>query len=209
MDIVDQLILKEQGNMNFKTSVCLTVSALTLTFQGSVFADPPHWPDLVEEGNRWTVTAYFDNSPTHTQAATQGICFYPAGVSGTHQLYRWVSDTYPDWNGNATQEGDQIFMYGDYQRPYGVKDVGHDSMEWEIVTVSPKNEGAGHWREWVEDGDFGKTIGFGNAKFKRAGKCRHSTAEEALKVGYELDLPKDEQGKVLYNPTGLSLGELE
>jgi hypothetical protein len=83
-------------------------------------------------------------------------------------------------------------MHGDYQMPYGVTDVGHDSMEWEIVTVSPKNEGAGHWREWAENGGFGNTIGFGNAKFKRVGKCRHSTAEQALKAGYELDLPKED-----------------
>jgi hypothetical protein len=209
VDVIDYIIIKEQGIMNFKTSMCLTVSALALTFQGSSLADPPHRPDLVKEGNRWTVTGYFDNSPVHTQAATQGICFYPAGVSGTHQLYRWVSDTFPDWNGIATQEGDQVFMHGDYQRPYGVTDGGHDSMEWEIVTMSRENEGAGHWREWAEDGGFGMTIGFGNAKFVRVGRCRHSTAEEALKAGYELDLPRDEQGKILYNPAGLSLGKQE
>ncbi|MGD8908998.1 MAG: hypothetical protein PVF13_00945 [Chromatiales bacterium] len=196
--------------MKFKTKICFAASALALTVQSAVFANPPYKPDLVNGGNRWTITAYFDNSTVHAQAATQGICFYPDGVSGTHQRYRWVSDTYPDWNGIATQEGDQVFMHGDFQWPYGEKkDGGHDSMEWEIVTVSRKNEGAGHWREWVEDGGFGNTIGFANAKLVRVGKCEYETAEEAFKAGYNLELPKDEDGNVLYNPVGLSPDKLQ
>lgn len=196
--------------MTFKTTLRLTLSALTLTASAAVVADPPHRPDLVSDGNRWTITGYFDNSPGHAQAATQGICFYPAGVSGTHQLYTWVSDTYPDWNGRAAQEGDQVFMHGDFQWPYGVtRDGGHDSMEWEIVTVSPKNEGAGHWREWIEDGGFGITIGFGNAKLQRVGKCKHASAEEALAAARELELPRDEQGNYLYNPLGVKPDQLK
>lgn len=192
--------------MKLKTNMYLTLSVLALTTQSSVFADPPHRPDLVSDGNRWTITGYFDNSPNHTQAATQGLCFYPAGVSGTHQLYVWVSDTFPDWNGRAAQEGDQVFMHGDYASSYGeTKDGGHDSMAWEVVTMSPKNEGAGHWREWVEDGVFGRTIGFGNAKLQRVGKCKYDTAKEALEAGFNLEFPKDEQGNYLTNPHGISI----
>jgi hypothetical protein len=195
--------------MKFKTKMCFAASALALMAQSSVFADPPHRPDLVTGGNRWKITYYNDNSPVHTQQATQGICFYPVAGGITHQFYRWVSYTYPDWNGNASQEGDQVFMHGDFQWPYGEKDGGHDSMEWEIVTASRKNEGAGHWREWAENGAFGVTIGFGNAKLVRVGHCEYKTAEEALKAGQYLDLPKDRAGNVLYNPMGVSREKFE
>lgn len=196
--------------MNFKTKMCLTISALVLTAHTSAFAQPPHLPDLVSEGNRWLITAFDDSSPVHTQWATQGICFYPAGTVGTHQRYRWVSDTYPDWNGRASQEGDQIFMHGDFQWPYGqVRDGGHDGMEWEIVTSSRANEGTGHWKEWVENGAFGFTVGFANARLQRVGKCKYATAEEALQAGIELELPKDEQGNYLYNPFGVSSDNLK
>ncbi|MCU7933639.1 MAG: hypothetical protein KZQ99_02015 [Candidatus Thiodiazotropha sp. (ex Dulcina madagascariensis)] len=190
--------------MNFKTKMCLTASALALTAHTSAFAQPPHRPDLVNDGNRWTITAYNDSSPVHTQWATQGLCFYFNGVVGTHQRYIWVSDTYPDWNGRATQEGDQIFMHGDFQWPFGNKDGGHDGMEWAIVTASRANEGAGHWKEWIEDGGFGVTIGFANAKLQRVGKCKYQTAEEALAAGYDLEFPKDDQGNFLRNPFGVS-----
>jgi hypothetical protein len=120
-------------------------------------------PQLVNGGNLWTITAYDDASPVHTQLATQGICFEFAGVVGTQTRYRWRSTTFPDWNGRATQEGDQIFIHGDY-----AKDVGHDGMQWEIVT---NKSGAGHWSEWREDGGFGTTIGFANSEWQRVGSC--------------------------------------
>lgn len=196
--------------MKLKTKICFTLAALALTTNTSVFADPPHRPDLVSDGNRWTITGYYDNSPNHIEAATQGICFYPAGVSGTHQLYTWVSDTFPDWNGRAAQEGDQIFMHGDFQWPYGVtRDGGHDSMEWEITTMSRRNGGTGHWREWLEDGVFGVTVAFGNAKLERVGKCKYKTAEEALNAYSQLELPKDKQGQYLKNPLGISPDNLK
>jgi hypothetical protein len=191
--------------MNLKTKTRLAVTTLALTAATSLFAQPPHEPDLISDGNRWTITAYDDSSPVHTQWATQGICFFPDAIVGTHQRYIWVSDTYPDWNGRATQEGDQIFMHGDFQWPYGVtKDGGHDGMEWEIVTASRANGGAGHWKEWVEDGGFGLTIGFANASLKRVGKCDYQSAEEALQAGHELELPKDESGNYQYNPFGVT-----
>jgi hypothetical protein len=196
--------------MNLKTKARFAASALAMMVTASAFAVPPHLPDLFSDGNRWTITFYNDSSPNHDQWATQGICFYPIGVVGTHQRYRWVSDTYPDWNGIATQEGDQIFMHGDFQWPYGqVKDGGHDGMEWEIVTVSPKNMGAGHWKEWVEDGRFGRTIGFGNTRFQRVGRCRYTSADQAIDVYRDIELPKDEQGNYLNNPMGISLEVLK
>ncbi len=191
--------------MNLKTKMRLTVTTLLFTTTTTLLAQPPHKPDLISDGNRWTITAYDDSSTDHTQWATQGICFYADGLVGTHQRYIWVSDTYPDWNGRATQEGDQIFMHGDFQWPYGVaRDGGHDGMEWEIVSESRANGGAGHWKEWVEDGGFGVTIGFANASLKRVGKCEYQSADEALKAGRELELPKDDEGKYQYNPFGVS-----
>jgi hypothetical protein len=209
VDVINHNGSKENG-MTVKTKMCLALAALALTTHTSVFADPPHRPDLVSDGNRWTITFYNDASPRHDQWATQGLCFYPAGVVGTHQRYIWVSDTYPDWNGRATQEGDQIFMHGDFQWPYGqVRDGGHDGMEWEIVTMSPRNMGAGHWKEWVEDGRYGITIGFGNARFQRVGKCELSTADEALKVYQDIELPRDENGNFLNNPMGVSVDQIK
>lgn len=162
-------------------------------------ATPPHYPDLVSAGNRWLITAYDDSSPVHAQWATQGICFYNAGTHGTQQLYYWVSDTFPDWNGRATQEGDQIFMHGDY-----AKDVGHDGMQWEVTTVSPKNEGYGHWKEWREDGKLGLTIGFANAKLTRVGKCQTATHLEAIDVGSRLELRLNDNKELAVVPSGLS-----
>jgi hypothetical protein len=71
-------------------------------------------------------------------------------------------------------------MHGDFQWPFGNRDGGHDGMEWELVTMTPKDVGAGHWKEWVEDGRLGITIGFGNALLQRVGKCAAITHAEAL-----------------------------
>jgi hypothetical protein len=190
--------------MNLKSKLRLTLTTLALTATTSLLAQPPHVPDLVTDGNRWTITAYDDSSPVHTQWATQGICFYPDAVVGTQQRYIWVSDTYPDWNGRATQEGDQIFMHGDFQWPYGSgKEEGHDGMEWEIVSDSRDNAGAGHWKEWAEDGSFGFTFGFANAKLKRVGKCKYDKVKDAIKASHELELPKDKYGNYISYPLGI------
>jgi hypothetical protein len=191
--------------MVLKKKICLTVTTLALVSSTSLFAQPPHNPDLINDGNRWTITAYNDSSPVHTQWATQGICFYPDAFVGTHQRYYWISDTYPDWNGRATQEGDQVFMHGDFQWPYGQKkDGGHDGMEWEITTESRVNGGTGHWKEWIENGVAGVTIGFANAKLRRVGKCKYDTFEEAFAAAQELELPKDDLGNTIYRPMGAS-----
>ena len=166
-------------------------------------ANPPYYPDLVSAGNRWTITAYDDSSPVHAQWATQGLCFYYAGTHGTQQLYYWVSDTFPDWNGRATQEGDQIFMHGDY-----AKDVGHDGMQWEVTTVSPRNEGYGHWKEWRENGKLGLTIGFANAKFTRVGKCQAATHLVAIDIGTRIELRLNVNKELAVVPSGLSEREI-
>lgn len=189
---------------------CLATSVSVLITPPAL-AVPPHQPELVRGGNLWTITFYDDTSSAHTQWATQRICFFPAGVQGTHQLYNWVSTSYPDWNGRATQEGDQIFMHGDFQWPYGRKDGGHDGMEWQLVTSSPSGEygaapkgeiGTGHWKEWAEDGRLGFTFGWGNAVFRRVGSCPFvrsldvSNATERLKPELALDQGGD-------NPMGI------
>jgi hypothetical protein len=180
----------------------LSISALSL-LSVSALANPPFYPGLTNEGNRWTITFYDDSSPTHAQWATQGLCFYDQGNFGTQRRYIWVSDTYPDWNGRAVQEGDQIFMHGDFQYPWGRANGGHDGMEWQIHSL---REGAGHWKEWVENSSVGTTIGFGNAKFVRTGKCDKAgfdlDVQSAYKSSLELVLPRDETGKELANPMG-------
>jgi len=174
----------------------LAAFVLVATASGAL-AVPPHAPQLVAGGNLWTITFYDDTNPAHSQWATQRICFFPAGVQGTHQLYGWVSTSYPDWNGRATQEGDQIFMHGDFQWPFGNKDGGHDGMEWQLVTMSPGGEvgavpkgeiGTGHWKEWVENGGLGITIGWGNTLFRRIGRCPFQTFNEAIAVSAQQSL---------------------
>ncbi|MEJ2405279.1 MAG: hypothetical protein P8171_13465 [Candidatus Thiodiazotropha sp.] len=81
--------------MNTKTQSSMTLSMLALTCSLSAQAAPPYSPDLITNGNRWEATGYLDNSQTHFQGDTQGICFFADGISGTHQRYRWVSDTFP------------------------------------------------------------------------------------------------------------------
>lgn len=177
-----------------------TTIVMALGISTAAMATPPYSPDLTSDGNRWEITGYFDNAPGHSQAATQGLCFYDVGASGTHQQYVWVSDTFPDWNGTAVQEGDQIFMYGDFR-----EDRGHDSMMWEIVTASPKNAGAGHWHEWLEDGGFGVTIGFGNAALQRVGRCEIDDPQEAIETYKSIDYQTDQQGEKIVLPIGKRL----
>jgi hypothetical protein len=149
-------------------------------------------PNLVSLGNRWTITAYNDESPTHDQWATQGLCFRFIGMFGTHERYEWWSDTFPDWNGIASKEGNVVTMHGDY-----AGDVGHDGIVWDVVTSSPKNIGTGHWFEWREDAKFGRTIGFANALLTRVGSCRITLDEGRL-----LPLPVDQFGKQIESPFG-------
>ena len=149
-------------------------------------------PDLVTAGNRWTITAFNDESPNHDQWATQGICFRSLGFFGTHQRYLWWSDTFPDWNGIASQEGNEVVMHGDY-----ANDIGHDGIMWQVVTSTPRNVGAGHWVEWREDGKLGNTIGFANALLTRVGRCQITLEDAKL-----LPVPLDITGRQLESPFG-------
>jgi len=165
-------------------ALCLATIAL-LALAPAASAQPGHLPDLVTGGNRWIITFFDDSSPGHTQWASQGLCFVPIASVGTHKRYRWFSDTFPDWNGIASQEGDQITMHGDYDR-----NRGHDSMSWDIML---KDAGGGHWVEWRENPGFGNTIGFGNSSFYRIGKCER---DDPPVLGPAIA----EDGRVLDNP---------
>jgi hypothetical protein len=175
-------------------SVVATCAALSLTLAATASAQAPTSPTLVNGGNLWSVTAFEDPAANHNQLATQGICFQFIGFVGTHLRYRWYSTTFPDWNGIASQEGDQVFMHGDYD-----KDNGHDGFQWEINTA---RNGAGHWFEWREDGGFGITIGFANAVFQRTGQCPLAVPGAALP-----NIPTQyfSDGTVVENPIGRPL----
>lgn len=145
------------------------VSVLALTLSAGVQAQPK--PDIVSNGNAWSITFYDDSSPGHTQWATQNLCFFVTGMVGTQLSGYWYSTTFFDWNGTWRQEADQVFMTGDYAGDINGNAVGHDGMEWQLVTSEKAAEGFGHWKEWRENGGNGTTIGFGNAKFRRIGIC--------------------------------------
>ena len=137
-------------------------------------------PNVFDNGNRWLITGYFDCDPVHSQAATQGICFLPyqrcetCGITGA-----WYSDTFPDWNGRYMQEGDRVLMHGDY-----AANVGHDGMVIDLFAgTSPADEGAGQWTEWREvPGTFGTTIGFGNTRLRRVGRCQLPAGTDLSKL---------------------------
>lgn len=150
---------------SFRTIAPLALAALMTA--ATVDAQNRPMPNVYDDGNRWLITAYDDTSPGHTELATQGLCFSPYAAVGTHIQGRWYSDTFHDWNGRYSQEGDQVVMHGDY-----ADDIGHDGITFEIVTSDRRNEGAGHWIEWREDGAAGNTVAVANAKLRRVGKCK-------------------------------------
>ena len=152
-------------------------------------------PDLVSAGNRWTITAFNDESPNHDQWATQGLCFRSVGFFGTHQRDEWWSDTFPDWNGIASQEGNEVVLHGDY-----ASDVGHDAVVFNVVSSTPRNVGAGKWVEWREDSTFGRTIGFANALLNRVGRCQITLEQAKL-----LPIPRDQFGREIESPFSLEL----
>src|SRR5689334_9690594 len=87
----------------------LTAGAAIVAMTGAVAqAQAIPKPNVFDAGSRWLITAYDDTSPVHAQWATQGICFYPYAVVGTHIQGIWVSDTFPNWRGRYSQEGDKV-----------------------------------------------------------------------------------------------------
>lgn len=140
-------------------------------------------PNVVDNGNRWLITYYNDCDTVHSQWATQGICFLPYKPCGACGIQgAWYSDTFPDWNGRYMQEGDRILMHGDY-----ANNVGHDGMVIDLFGgTSPRDEGAGQWTEWREaPGFFGTTIGFGNTRLRRVGKCQLPAGADISRMSQE------------------------
>lgn len=145
------------------------ILALAVAAAFSAHAQPK--PDVVANGNMWSITAYDDASPNHDQLGTQNICFFTTGMVGTQLAGYWISTTFYDWNGTWRQEGDQVFMTGDYAGDAAGNAVGHDSIDFQLTTMERKSEGFGHWREWRENGSMGSVIGYGNTKLTRIGSC--------------------------------------
>lgn len=166
-----------QENKLKSNNTLLKVSLVTTTllFSTMIHAKPPYQPDFVKGGNMWSFKAYDDASPNHTQLVqAQEICFVYDGTSGNHQKYTWYSQTFPGWSGRAVQEGDQIFIHGDY-----AKGAGHSSIQLDTL-VSPTIYGsAGTWQEWRHDGSKGVTISFAKTRALRQGNCTLSAREAA------------------------------
>ncbi len=145
----------------------LAALALAGAAVGTAQAMPQHLPavdPVLAPGTLYSITFYDDTSTGHAQWATQNICFVQGPVQGSNTTGLWYSTTYNRWIGLWRQEGDQIFMIGDFW-----KGVGKDSMQWELVTT--KDEGFGHWNEWVEDGMYGNWFGKGNTRLAKIGTC--------------------------------------
>lgn len=150
----------------------LATLALTGAAIGSAQATPQHFPavdQVAVPGTLYSITFYDDTSNGHSQWATQNICFVQGPVQGSNTTGLWYSTTYNRWIGLWRQEGDQIFMIGDFW-----KGQGKDSMQWELVTT--KDEGFGHWQEWVEDGMYGNWIAKGNTRIAKIGVCHQVQA---------------------------------
>lgn len=149
----------------------LTITLAAIAAIASFSAQAQPRPDVTTNGNLWSITFYDDSATNHAQWATQNVCFFPTGMIGTQLAGYWFSTTYNDWNGTFRQEGDQVFMTGDYAGDSNGNAVGHDGIDFQIATAEKKAEGFGHWKEWRENGGMGTVIGYGNTKLVRLGAC--------------------------------------
>lgn len=158
----------------------MAIVLITSGMSSNAFAQPPYSADLIQGGNKWFLDAYDDTDPDHAFVNTVGICFQYAGTVGSHQQYTWYSDTFRGWQGTASQEGDQIFMYGVY-----ANGDGHNAMQLKIIIDTPRSGSVGHWQEWRDNGSYGSTVGFANARMIRdiENGCT-MTASEALDTGF-------------------------
>jgi len=169
----------------FKYQITITGFALFVTIAAllatTATAQAPA-PNVVDGGNRWLITYYNDCDKGHSQWATQGICFLPYKPCGACGIQgAWYSDTFPDWNGRYMQEGDRLLMHGDY-----ANNVGHDGMVIDLFGgTSPRDEGAGQWTEWRETGTYGTTIGFGNTRLRRVGRCQVPASADFSRMSQE------------------------
>jgi hypothetical protein len=152
-------------SLKFKiTGLALFLSVVGLVAEAN--AQVPK-PNVFDGGNRWLITAFDDSSTVHQQWATQGICFLPYAVVGTHIRGVWYSDTFPNWRGRYSQEGDNLLMHGNWAN-FG----GSDGMVIDLFAgTSPKDVGGGQWTEWWNFGTYGTTVVFANTRLSRVGKC--------------------------------------
>ncbi len=143
----------------------LVVLALGLFLAGAVAAQPR--PNVFDDGNRWTITAFRDFAPNHAFLAEHTLCFFTEAPLGSHIRGVWVSTTLANWRGRWEQEGDHLVMHGEF----GTR-IGHDSMVLELFAgPTPNDQAAGDWMEWVEGTGFDTTINAANARLQRAGSC--------------------------------------
>lgn len=160
-------------------------------YSASVFAQPPYGPDMINTPsgvmNEWTVTYFNDQDSgllgpvSHTQWATQRLCFYYAGIADSHQRYYVVSSSYFGWYGTATQEGDLVRIKLTFWNG-----LGNDEIIFDLSTVGPKDRGMGHWDETVETwSTFGVTF-WGNTELQRVGTCQVASGGNYLSNEYDI-----------------------
>lgn len=160
---------------NKKNKIKTTLVVTTLLLSSIAYASPPYFPDFVNAGNKWSFKAYDDASPDHTTlVAAQDICFIYDGTSGNHQKYRWYSETFSGWSGRAVQEGDQIFIHGDF-----ANGAGHSSIQLDTLVAPTIYGSAGTWQEWKHDSKNGVTISFAKTRALRQGNCDLSERQAA------------------------------
>lgn len=142
------------------------------------FAVPPYTPDFVTNGNRWSFKNYDDEHPDQlVLASAQIVCFERAGTLGNHMQYTFYSESFPGWRGRAVQEGDQLYMHGDYADGQGHNTIQLDSL---VATTPPNvNGSAGMWQEWRSDGKGGSTVKFAKTRALREGNCTLTAAQAA------------------------------
>jgi hypothetical protein len=151
-----------------RSSLAIAVATIAAAAAvGPAQAVPQHLPavdPLSSPSTLYSITFYDDTSFTHNQWATQNICLTQGPSVGSNTTGIWYSTTYYNWIGRWRQEGDQIFMIGDF---WG--GPGNDAIQVELVTT--RDEGFGHWEEWVEDGSYGWWPAKGNARVAKLGTC--------------------------------------
>jgi hypothetical protein len=165
-----------------KIALAVSLSALAPI---AALADPPFFPNPYvlstgQPSNQWSITAFDDTAPSHTEFATQSICFNPPVPFGTNTMGTWYSLSFPDWNGLWYQEGDLVIMTGDY-----AADVGHDEIHFDLTAVERPTFSTGQWTEWREDGSFGLHVGKMNARLERRDRC--PVVDKPPQVGIEAD----------------------
>ena len=162
-----------------KSLTAVATLAGLLSVAPLTFASPPYHPDFVSGGNKWSFRSYDDASVDQTQlVSAQTICFEYDGVSGNHQRYTWYSETFPGWSGKAVQEGDLLYMYGDF-----AGGLGHSSLQMETLVSPPIYGSSGTWQEWRQNVSGGvttsTTVSFAKTRSLREGNCTLTAIEAA------------------------------